>query len=133
MYLKLSLLILLTNVAYGKSMNVISPFWQYEVVSDLDGITLKGRGNDLSLRKKSCNEHIVKKFNYKFVSLFEKGAFSKEPIKGGLNVIFGKEVFYLAPTAKLTTIFTHLPKEIQRIKFESRFACSTSKSKKVKE
>ncbi len=121
MSVKFLLLALMSFPLWAGDLQVIAPRYTYKFNWSEEAFHFESARMKLSMQKKPCNEHILKKLSYQ-MQYWEKGeqkGFKKADVR---YIINGKNREALSQS-KIGRGLASLPIEIERMKMEEKIIC----------
>lgn len=129
MYLKiLALLISFSSAAYSKEVQVQYDNYRYSISYDKDSVVYSGHLVNLSLKKVTCNEHLIEKFNLLMDKMLSE-KLSETLMKDSFKLTIDKKDFYESKTATRAIFFRDFDRLFKQIKTEEFVNCEGSNKK----
>jgi molecular chaperone DnaK (HSP70) len=94
----------------------------YKILSTENKISFKGQFSDLSLVKKDCNQHIIKKIQSKFRN-YLKADFKNSPVINGYTIQIDQKVKYDFSENNRATFFIYFESYFKTLKLEEKLSC----------
>jgi hypothetical protein len=118
----LLLTIFSTNL-WAKSLGVETHLKKMQLHFSDESLTLKGHQLDLSMQKKSCNEHIIKKFQLDLERALSRQTKNKSPFPLAVKYTWKEETYYESPRTDFGQYLLRLPQTLQKLKLEEKYNC----------
>lgn len=126
----LSLLLISTSLS-AKEIKVRYVFFYYQLDYSFRELKMTGKGLDLSMKEKPCNEKHLKKFTKSIESVLKRVNKQKTPEKESFAVETDEDKFYQSKTTPAGKFFLSLPDAFKKLKILEELECKDSKSNSV--
>ena len=116
--------LLMSSTAYSKDIEVHFDQLKYNLHYTMDSVSYTGTHVELSLKKKTCNEHLLKRFNL----LMDKVLTQKLSTTEGAHsykLTIDKKIYFESKATTRATFFKNFDKFFKQIKTEEYVNCES--------
>lgn len=117
------LIALLVTSVHATTLEVERNLLSYKLDYNQTLLSIHASGMNLALRRSSCNESLVKKFETLVDRSLSSGVKLVQPLKHAVKVQRESELFYLNENSKNANVLINLPHTFRQLKLSAEKKC----------